>query len=197
MGLGIHYSGIFKKGASLGSMIEEVKDIAEIYEWKYSIGKNSFPPIPFDGESYDGELYGISFTPPNSETISLTFLSNGRMCCGAQLTFFTDSENENDKKYLYMLSSKTQYAGITIHKVIIHLLKYLSQKYFHNFQLMDEGGYWETNDETLLEKNFKMYTDLINGFTSSLKNYPIQRNESFTDYFERIIKMLDANRLRK
>jgi hypothetical protein len=197
MGLSIHYSGSFKKDTSLAAMIEEVKDIAEIYEWKYSIGKNSFPRIPFDGESYDGELYGISFTPPNSETISLTFLSNGRMCCGARLMFFGHSENENDKKYLYMLSSKTQYAGITIHKIIIHLLKHLSHKYFDNFQLTDEGGYWETNDEALLEKNFGMYNALVNGFADSLKHHPINPNESFTDYFERIINMLDAKRSRK
>ena len=31
MGLSIHYSGSFKKEASLETMIEEVKDIAEIY----------------------------------------------------------------------------------------------------------------------------------------------------------------------
>jgi hypothetical protein len=194
MGLSIHYSGSFKLDASLAAMIEEVKDIAEIYEWKYSIGKNSFPRIPFDDENYDGELYGISFTPPNSETISLTFLSNGRMCCGAQLMFFTDSENENEKKYLYMLSTKTQYAGSTIHKIIIHLLKYLNHKYFHDFQLTDERKYWETNDEALLEKNFKMYTDLVDGFVNSIISYPIHQNESFKDYFERMIKTLSNRR---
>jgi hypothetical protein len=197
MGLSIHYSDSFKKDASLSSMIEEVRDIAEVYEWKYSIDETNFPEMPFDSESYNGKLYGISFTPPKSETISLTFLSNGRMCCGARLMFFGHSENENDKKYLNMLSSKTQYAGITIHKIIIHLLKYLSHKYFDNFQLTDEGGYWETNDEALLEKNFGIYTALVNGFVDSLEHHPINPNESFADYFERIIKMLDAKRSRK
>ncbi len=194
MGLSINYSGSFKKEASLEAMIEEVKDIAEIYEWKYTINKTHFPKNSFDKVKYDGKLYGISFTPPNSETISLTFLSNGKMCCGALLKYFGNSDNENDKLYLYMLSSKTQYAGSAIHKIIIHLVKYLSQKYFQNFQLTDERNYWETEDETLLEKKFKAYNDLVDGVVNSVKNFPINNTESFTDYFDRIIKMLDAKR---
>ena len=37
MGLSIHYSGSFRNGASLSEMIEEVRDIVEVYEWEYSI----------------------------------------------------------------------------------------------------------------------------------------------------------------
>jgi hypothetical protein len=194
MGLSIHYSGSFKKEALLEAMIEEVKDVAEIYDWKYTINNTRFPKNSFNKTEYDGKLYGISFTPPESETVSLSFLSNGKMCCAARLEYFGNSENENDKMYLYMLSAKTQYAGSSTHKIIIHLLKYLNQKYFHDFKLTDEGEYWETGDETILEKNFKTYTDLINGFVDSLKNYPINTNESFTDYFERILKMLKTKR---
>lgn len=197
MGLSIHYSGSFKKEASLKTMIEEVKDIAKIYNWKYTIFNTNFHRNTFDKNTFDGILYGISFTPPNCETISLTFLSNGNMCCGSRLNFFNNSENKNNKIYLQTLSSKTQYAGSTIHKIIIHLLKYLSQKYFQEFQLIDEGGYWETEDEKLLEKNFKIYNELIEGITESINNYPINSTESFTDYFERILKMLDEKRNKK
>lgn len=197
MGLSINYKGSFKNEALLKAMIEEVKDIAEIYEWKYTIENNHFPKKTFGKLGYDGKLYGISFTPPNSETISLTFLSNGKMCCGARLKFFGNSDNKNDKLYLSMLSSKTQYAGSTNHKIIIHLLKYLSQKYFQDFQLTDEGEYWETEDERLLEKNFKTYNDLVEGVAHSVKNYPIDTTESFTEYFNRIMKMLDEKRNKK
>ena len=197
MGLSINYSGSFKNEASLEAMIEEVKDIAEIYDWKYTINNSRFPKNTFGKLEYDGKLYGISFTPPNCETISLTFLSNGKMCCGARLEFFGNSDSENDKLYLYMLCTKTQYAGSTNHKIIIHLLKYLSQKYFRDFQLTDEGDYWETEDESLLEKNFKTYNDLIYGVAHSVKNYLINTNESFTEYFERIMKILDEKRNKK
>ena len=194
MGLSIHYSGCFKQEGSLEAMIDEVKDIAEIYEWKYSIHNIHFPERTFGIEAYDGNLYGISLTPPNCETISLTFLSNGKMCCGIKLKFFSHSENENDKKYLYMLSTKTQFAGSTIHKIIIHLFKYLSKIYFQEFQLSDEGYYWETEDESILEERFKLYSNLINEFESSLKNHPKGKAESFNDYFNRIINILEAKR---
>lgn len=36
MGLSIHYSGSFKEDASLAEMIEEVKEIAEVYKWEYN-----------------------------------------------------------------------------------------------------------------------------------------------------------------
>lgn len=194
MGLSIHYSGSFKKGYPLVSMIEEVKDIADVYGWKYTIHNTHFPEATFGNQNYDGLLYGISFTPPNSETISLTFLSNGKMCQGANLRFFSDGLNEKDKAYLYMLNAKTQYAGSTIHKIIIHLLKYLSQKYFNEFKLTDEGAYWETGDELVLENNFKIYNDLIEGFADSIINFPINKNESFTKYFERILKLVENKR---
>ena len=71
-----------------------------------------------------------------------------------------------------MLSVKTQYAGIEIHKLIIHLLKYLSGKYLQDFKVIDEGEYWETGDEKLLQDTFKRYTDLIESFASSLETYP-------------------------
>ena len=87
-----------------------------------------------------------------------------------------------------MLSVKTQYAGIEIHKLIIHLLKYLDQKYFQNFTVSDEGKYWETLDEKLLQDIFKRYTDLTESFISSLQRYPINSGESFEAYFKRVLK---------
>ena len=43
MGLSIHYSGSFNTKASLQAMIEEVKDIAEIYKWRYYVFEDQFP----------------------------------------------------------------------------------------------------------------------------------------------------------
>ena len=42
MGLSIHYSGAFKQSASLSSLIEEVKDIAEAYNWEYHVFNDTF-----------------------------------------------------------------------------------------------------------------------------------------------------------
>jgi|SRR5450631_774180 hypothetical protein len=190
MGLSIHYSGSFKAEASLQAMIEEVKDIAEIYKWKYNIYNDAFPVDSIGKKIYNQNIYGISFTPPNCETVCLCFLSNGKMSSPSHLVFFGNSTNKEEAGYLYMLSVKTQYAGIETHKLIIHLLKYVSAKYLQDFIVNDEGEYWESGDEKLLQDTFKRYTDLIENFSSSIENYPIKPGESFETYFERILKVI-------
>ena len=187
MGLTIHYNGKFNEKASLQEMIEEVKDIAEIYNWQYTIYEKQFHAAFFDNDSFNDEIYGISFTPPESETVCLCFLSNGRMSGPAHLKYFGNSADESEKKYLYTLSTKTQYAGSDIHKLIVHLLKYISKKYFKEFNVIDEGSYWETGDEKLLEDTFKRYNDLLDSVGFALENVPIKPNETFEEYFTRIL----------
>lgn len=191
MGLSIHYSGSFKAAASLRAMIEEVKDIAEIYKWKYITYKEEFPANSVGKPGHDQTIYGISFTPPNCETICLCFLSNGKISSASHLKFYGNAANKEEAGYLYSLSVKTQYAGIETHKLIIHLLKYLSAKYLQDFTVNDEGGYWENGDEKLLQDTFKRYIDMIESFTSSIENYPIKPGESFEAYFGRLLKQID------
>lgn len=190
MGLTIHYSGSFNPSASLKAMIDEVKDIAEIYKWEYFIFNEEFPPNSLGKTKYNKNIYGICFTPPNCETVSLCFLSNGKMSSFSSLKFWGEAKNKTEASYLYFLFTKTQHAGAETHKLIIHLLKYISKKYLQDFTTIDEGKYWETGDEKLLEDTFKQYTDMINGFSSSIENYPIQPGESIDDYFKRLLKQL-------
>lgn len=190
MGLSIHYRGSFNELASLSEMMEEVKDIAEIYKWKYTIFDDAFPVKEFGKQTNKQRIFGISFMPPECEPVWLTFLSNGRMSNPSLLEFFGKNDHQEEQKYLYMVSTKTQYAGIEIHKLIIHLLKYISSKYLKDFTLSDEGNYWETGDEKLLQDIFTRYTDLIAGVRNSFENYPINPEESFEDYFARLIKAI-------
>ena len=190
MGLTIHYNGKFNENASLSEMIEEVKDIAEIYNWQYTIYEKQFRARCFDNDSFNDEIYGISFTPPESESVCLSFLSNGRMSSPAHLKYLGNATDESEKKYLYMLSTKTQYAGSDIHKLIVHLLKYISKKYFKEFNVIDEGKYWETGDEKLLEDTFKRYNDLLDSVGFALENIPMESNETFENYFARVLKLI-------
>lgn len=187
MGLSIHYSGSFNPEASLSAMIEEVKDIADIYKWKYFIFDTAFPPGSFGRADYTDDIYGICFTPPGCETVDLCFLSNGKMSSVTHLKFFGNSQNKEYQQYLYMLSVKTQYAGIEIHKLIIHLFKYLENKYLCDFVVHDEGYFWETGDEILLQDTFKKYTYLIENFASSVEIFPLLPGESFETYIRRMM----------
>jgi hypothetical protein len=194
MGLSIHYSGSFNPSASLEGMIEEVVEIAKVYNWKYTVFETIFPQGEFD-DKYDEKIYGITFTPPSCEPVFLTFLSNGRMSSSAHLKFFGNSSDKKKQKYLYMLSTKTQYAGIKTHMLIILLLKYLSNKYVQTFQLTDEGRYWETGDEKLLEDSFKRYNDLLNSVSDALETFPVKTGETMEEYLSRLLDCVNKKRL--
>ncbi|MFZ4549945.1 MAG: hypothetical protein ACOYN4_21025 [Bacteroidales bacterium] len=195
MGLSIHYSGSFNPNASLSDLIDEVKDVAELYKWKYKVFETGFPTKSNKAKSFDQEIYGICFTPPECETVWICFLSNRKMSSPLHLTFFCKNENQEESPYLYMLSTKTQYAGTEIHKLIIHLLKHLEAKYLQDFKVTDEGQYWETGDEKLLQETFDLYTEMIESFADSIEIYPINQGESFEDYFKRMMQKIQ-NRLK-
>lgn len=196
MGLSFHYSGRIANPASLPDLIEEVQDIAKAFNWKYFIFDRQFPENTIGKPDYNQRIYGICFTPPECETIDICFLSNGRMSSASHLQFFGKSDVQEEREYLYMLSVKTQYAGIETHKFVIQLFRHLNTKYFTDFTLSDEGRYWETNDENLLKATFKRYTELIDGFASALKNYPIKTGEDIESYFIRLINKINDQKNR-
>ncbi|MDZ4759235.1 MAG: hypothetical protein SGJ10_14000 [Bacteroidota bacterium] len=193
MGLTIHYNGRFNPRASLGEMVAEVKDIVEIFNWKYTVYETEFPSSSFD-EKYNRNIYGISLTPPECETVSCCFLSNGRMSSKAGLKFFGKSTNEDEQKYLYMLCTKTQFADYKTHMLVVGLLRYLSKKYFSDFTMTDEGKYWETESEDILKENFKAYNDLLNMFSEGFQSVQIEEGESLMNYLESVIKRVKSKR---
>lgn len=66
--------------------------------------------------------------------------------------------------------------------------------YFSEFNLVDEGEYWETCDEKLLEQKFKEYGNLIESFSLAIETTPVNECESYEKYLKRILKMIDKNR---
>ena len=51
MGITIHYRGRFNKDAFLSQMVHEVKDIAEVCEWDYTVFNEEFPEVPDSWDS--------------------------------------------------------------------------------------------------------------------------------------------------
>jgi len=194
MGLSIHYSGRIAKPGLLPELINEIEDIVSIHNWKYEVYERVFPENGFGDPDYNQMIYGISFTPPECETIPVCFLSNGRMSSYSNLLFFGKSDKESEKKYLYMLSVKTQFAGVVPHQYIIHPFRYLSEKYFPDFKLIDEGKYWETNDVELLKTTFKKNNHLIDSISSVIEYVPMQPGETIETYFERVLKLIQKRR---
>lgn len=194
MGLTIHYNGKFNPSFSLNEMIEEVKDIAEIYKYEYHVYETEFPIGSIGNENYDGRIYGLNIIPPNCEPLHLTFLSNGKMATEIGLKMWGNATDPEEKKFLYMLFTKTQFAGSEIHKLIIHLLKYLKEKYFAELNVVDEGKYWETGDEKLLDEIFARYNKFFDAVGTALNTIPLNPNESYEEYFKRILKIINKKK---
>ncbi len=193
MGLSFYYTGKLKEGASVDELIEEVKDISEILNWKYTILDTGFPEVELIDGKVDGNLYGICFAPKNCEPIFLCFLSNRHLCSPVNLDDFKQPI-ENVPEDAYLIFTKTQYAGPDAHMAVIHVLKHISNKYLADFQLSDEGQYWETGDENLLRETFKRYTFLIDSFASALESIPTAPGESIEQYLGRLLAYLDKRR---
>ncbi len=198
MGLSIHYSGRFRETSCLPEMIDEIKDIAEVCKWNFTVYCEQFPNNKSPGIIHDGKVYGISFTPPECETVSISFLSNRKMSSNVHLKFYGNTDKEPYSKYLYMLSVKTQFAGIEVHKFIIQLFRHLEKKnYFEEFSLIDDGKYWETGDEKLLADIFKENVELLDNFSFAIESVPIENGESYEKYFERVMNMINARKKNK
>jgi hypothetical protein len=188
MGLTIHYRGRISDKQKLPLMIEELEEIAKVRGWKYHIFETKFPQGNDPDDKPDGNLYGITMSPPGCEPVEFSFASNGRMCGPMQLSCWGNSTDETEQKYLYMNSTKTQYAGAETHKMIIGIFRFVVSHYLTDFKMIDEAEYWETGDENLLIENFRRNTELINSFAKVLQSNAPHDDEDVVSYLERIIR---------
>jgi hypothetical protein len=89
------------------------------------------------------------------------------------------------------ISVKTQFAGIEIHKALIKLFKRLEQAYFTEFEMIDEGDYWNTLDEEVLKKQFDKYSFLLEAVGRELENSRLEDNETEKPLADRLEQFLN------
>jgi hypothetical protein len=191
MGLSFHYRGQLAKPEYLPELIDIVKQVCDVYKWEYFLFNPVFPEgTDFSNQEFTDEVYGITFTPPGCESVDISFLSNGRMSSPYLLQFHGSDQESIAQGLLYILSVKTQFSSPAIHLVLMKLFRHLSDKYLTNFHMTDESGYWETNDESILNKNFARYKALLDNFSLGLASIQPQTDEKLIDHLIRI-----ANRI--
>ena len=183
MGVSIHYSGKLKSAALLPALLEEVKDIATIFQWKYNEFIGSYPNNIFEN-SHTGKDYGISISAPHCEPMVLIFDFEGNIYVPWLKQHFTD------KSFYYTVHCKTQFAGADVHIKVVELLRYLSEKYFSIFELYDEAEYWETKNKKTVEEKIQFLDKMIAQFTVKLSNTAMKEGESMEDYLCRIANKL-------
>jgi hypothetical protein len=195
MGLSIHYTGTIRNYALIENLINECEDICKSLEWDYHIREkksNTNDNVHLSNSTFINytiaDLKGISFTPKDSETVSLVFFPSGILCSPGKLIYNDPATNN---LMVETVSVKTQYAGMDVHLTILKLLQYFKDKYFTFFELSDEGMYWETKDIEVLKAQFARYGFLVNTMKNALKDFkalPGETAESLADRLEELLK---------
>jgi hypothetical protein len=173
MGLTFHYSGRIRQYEKIDEMILEAEDISKSLDWKYNI---------ID----DDKLKGIILSPEGSEPLSLTFVPEGRLC-----SVISVMVNEPDDPFYYTAFTKTQFAGPDTHIALMKLLRYLSDKYFSEIEVDDEGLYWGTWDKKILLEQFTKYNYALDAVTTALsgmKAVPGETPQSLADRIEETLR---------
>ena len=162
----------------LDPLIEEVSDICKTLVWSIHVYDND-------------EIKGVLFAPEGSEPVFLTFNHEGRTL--SPISIITRDIYDGiklDKELMFTTSTKTQFAGIDAHIAIIRLLKHLSKKYLRDFTLTDEGSYWETGDEKILQRQFENYDTAMDLISEALQDLSANSDETPESIVERLERLL-------
>jgi len=171
----------------LPQLIAVVEVMASAYGWEQVVYSSTFPSSHFD-DTYSDKVYGIAVIPPNCDPLFLCFLSNGRMSSPLHLESFGDSNDVIHREYLYLLSVNTLLAGVSVHIKLVKMLKLISRRYLTEFEVKDEGGYWDSGDEQYLAESFSYQKHLME-LVSCPRNGPTYFwGESIRVYLNRVMK---------
>lgn len=154
MGISIHYSGVIE-AERIEPLCSELADIAKSLRFDES--------VPVDDD--ERGLRGIILCPASEmESIPFLFDSKGRLHALGDLIAGWDDFP------ILSVAVKTQFADCTDHIWLIGLLRYIQRKYIPSLKVLDEGGYWESNDADELKRRIDSLGAIIKGFGSALEN---------------------------
>ena len=160
----LRYRGKLKHPKEVQQLILETEDICRTNGWSHKIWDEDWSKAPtikmgFSDKSIQVEghapLKGISFSIGDSETVWLTFLPNGLL--HSIFTLANPVLFLNDEEFPWQ-RAKTGFDGATTHIAVCKLFRYLANKYFAVFEVLDESNYWQEADDT-------KFTEWINNLT--------------------------------
>lgn len=169
MGLSIYYKGKIGDVRLIDGLVDEVADICASLAWNQTIIR-------------DENVDGIVFSPEKCEPCFFTFNKQGVLTNPIAIEYEIEPVD--------FVIAKTQFAGIDAHMAIIKLIRHLSEKYFSEFELTDEGMYWETNDEAVLRERFSTYEASLNFVAAILDNMEARPGETAASLADRIEALL-------
>lgn len=212
MGLSFHYRGRLKSADTLSALVEEVEDICKVLNWKCSVFETEYPDNKFVTPINDAD-YGILFSPPSCEPISLVFDSEGKIYTpwlkeilnkhkSGEVKVITvklnlddenpepeiseESEDFDPLDLVYSISVKTQFAGAESHVQLMELLRYLSEKYLTEFHIQDESDYWNTRNAEKLHEKMNKINQFMDTFHDMMDNQNIKDPKDFIAFLKQL-----------
>jgi len=181
MGVTLHYGGILKSPELIDEITNELLDIAEAKNWKYSlIGKQK-------SKEYL-QVSGVMMLPPECEPISMTFLESGKLISPIVSVFSNDEVDKIIADPNYRAFTKTQFSGVDLHIDIVHLLSYLGDKYFDEWHLLDEGGYYPDKNRSKLEETMGQVSKTMDALSDAFEAHADQIDPSDPEKMAEFIK---------
>jgi hypothetical protein len=137
MGVTIHYKGRLRDGNAVDRVSAVATSYADSHGWRSRIVNET--PGHSENPDYHGGFRGVVVFPHEyCEPVWLTF----------------DDHLQVEER------TKTQFAGSAVHIAVIELFRKLSPE-FAEFEINDEGEYWETRDLATLEAHIKAVEDRL------------------------------------
>jgi len=198
MGITIHYHGRINDHAAVDILAEEVEDLAHELGWDSQRWNEDWAKPNTAAISHKHgiphitghlPLRGLHLIPhKNSEPVWLTFTSEGYLVDTMGMVLIAEGEAKPEDVWV---GTKTQFAPIETHIIVIKLLKYLKKRYILNLEVHDEGGYWDTGDINELKRRFNTINRSMDILEDALDKMPlINTNHSVKDLADMIEEML-------
>jgi len=196
MGITIYYKGKLKDLSNLDRLKDDLKDFAQIMDWKWDELDEDFDgPDDAHLEIEEGRaqikghlpLKGLSLRlHSDCESFSVYFDKEGNLTDPVMYVFKKEGRFDSENAYL---SVKTQFAPPEIHIAIIQLLRFLKKRYIPNLEVIDEGGYWETSDKTELENRLQLINEGLDKLERLFSEISVEDEEPLT--VEKLIKLIE------
>lgn len=177
MGISIHYSGTIGQKI-ISDFCDELADIS------LSLGFDD--PVRVDDD--EKGLRGIILRPKSAmECIPFLCDSAGRLHSLGDLIAGWD-----EKTAILSVAVKTQYADCADHIWLVGLLRYVKRKYMPELKVLDEGGYWESEDPVELKRRMEFLGSIIKSFGAKLESAfmdtAVDRDnpDALADFIERV-----------
>lgn len=181
MGITIHYRGTLGTISQISSLSRELQDIAETMHWQWSTEKTKKGLAAL---ANDFGVSGISIVPhTHCEPLFFFCDAEGRLLDSRVLALSPNHTRDT------WISVKTQFAPPQTHMWICGLLRYLKKTYLPNMEVVDEGGFWDTEDPAVLNSRLKLLARTMDVMEEELSSSEKEQDHLYTP--EEIVHILE------